>query len=128
MKKNYSSASVSLIASIFMILTIIGSLVSLIMVFLGYLHIIVAIISIILTVCVIVLMYALGNALERIEKLESALLDKKIIKESDLEKEEKTFEDLQTGNIEGVSLCKKCGYQIFEEDTECPNCHTPVKK
>ena len=25
---------------------------------------------------------------------------------------------------DNIELCKKCGYQLFEEDTICPNCNT----
>lgn len=25
-------------------------------------------------------------------------------------------------------ICKRCGAQVPEKATECPNCHTPVKK
>ena len=25
-------------------------------------------------------------------------------------------------------ICKKCGAQVPEKATECPNCHTPVKR
>lgn len=125
MKNKYNSSTISIISSIFMLLTIMGSVICLVLAFLKVIHIVIAIISIILSICYITLMYALANALERIEKLETALLDKKVIEETDLEKEEeKTFEEIENGELEGVTLCKECGYQLFEDDLECPNCHT----
>lgn len=30
--------------------------------------------------------------------------------------------DIENG--EKVKFCEKCGYQLFDDDTECPNCHT----
>lgn len=26
--------------------------------------------------------------------------------------------------VEHVKFCKTCGYQLFDDDLECPNCHT----
>lgn len=28
---------------------------------------------------------------------------------------------------DNIELCKVCGYQLFDEDVECPNCHTKRK-
>lgn len=128
MRRKFSSNLVSIIASIFTILTILGSIILLIFSFLGDVHIIVAIISILATAFLVSLIYALSNALERIEQLEKVLIDKKIIDILDLEKEEKTIEEIENAEVEGVSLCPNCGYQIFEDDKECPNCHKKIEK
>lgn len=64
----------------------------------------------------LLLLWALVNALERIEKLENQLLEKGIIK-----KEVKEAAD-------GERICKVCGYRLFNNERVCPRCNTPFEK
>lgn len=32
-----------------------------------------------------------------------------------------------TNDTNSIELCKECGHQLFDKDTECPNCHTKRK-
>ena len=53
--------------------------------------------------------------------------------EEEIEEEEscsnKIREDIETENenVNGVTICEECGWQIFEEDETCPNCGKKVK-
>lgn len=129
MKKEFTSKAVSIMASIYLLIFIVVSLVELILVCVGALHIITFLASLLSSFCILLLLMALNNALNRIERLETALLEKKIIKEKDLEeKRQPTYTEIKEGQIDGVSLCKHCGYQIFEEDIECPNCKNKIER
>ena len=107
----------------------------------GFIGFLVAVLLSLIVVAPVVLMYAVNDLLDRVEILEDKLLKKKVLTKKDLStpvKEEEIWENtnahLQPKNRKGdvivddVEFCKVCGYQLFEEDTECPNCHTKVKK
>ena len=105
--------------------------------FVGFL--VVGLLSLII-VAPVVLMYAVNDLLDRVQILEEKLLKKKVLTKKDLSapiKDEEIWENtnahLQPTNrkgevvVDNIELCKVCGYQLFEEDTECPNCHTKKK-
>ena len=86
--------------------------------FVGFL--VVGLLSLII-VAPVVLTYAVNDLLDRVQILEEKLLKKKVLTKKDLSAPVKDEEILE------IELCKVCGYQLFEEDTECPNCHTKKK-
>ena len=107
----------------------------------GFIGFLVSVLVSLIIVAPVVLMYAVNDLLDRVEILEDKLLKKKVLTKKDLStpaKEEEIWENtnahLQPTNrkgdvvVDNVEFCKVCGYQLFEEDTECPNCHTKVKK
>ena len=91
-------------------------------------------------VFIICLVYGLGDARARLSKLEdlfynknainkkdkSSLYNKKIMDKKDLElfKEGQNNLPTEIPQVEGLTYCKKCGYQIFPEEKVCSNCGT----
>lgn len=80
-------------------------------------------ISILSDIFVICIVYGLGSAQTKINRLEDLLYDKKIINAKDVENIDGIANELL--NTEGIVLCKNCGYQIFPEETKCSNCGEP---
>lgn len=75
----------------------------------------------------LILLFSLGNAIERISVLENVLLKKGIVEKNELDSVADTEGIKDNAGDIGIKLCKKCGYQLFPEDTVCPNCGTKVK-
>jgi len=107
----------------------------------GAMGVVFALLLAIVFIAPVVILYAVLNLLDRVEILEDKLLKKKVLTKKDLEtpvKEDIIWENENSklqptfkGKIiadEEVELCKNCGYQMFPEDTECPNCHTKRNK
>ena len=142
MNKNYHSGTIGVIAGALTILFVLSGIIFLILsLLLGYSYFIAFIVVIVEALIALLPLYALANAIKRIDRLEYLLLQKKIIKNKDIYEEidykkleanttieSRSLQEIQEGEIDGITLCKKCGYQIFEEDEECPNCHTKIKK
>lgn len=105
----------------------------------GFIGFLVAVLISLVIVAPVVLMYAVNDLLDRVDVLETKLMKKKVLTKKDLTApvEEEIWENANAhlqpktrkGDIvvDNVELCKVCGYQLFDEDTECPNCHTKRK-
>lgn len=127
MKRNFSSGAVSCITIMYTLAFIIMTVVEIVFVCSGVLHFSIFVTTELSSFCILVLLFALNGALDRIEKLETALLEKKVIKEKDLEDRDIiSYEEIKSGSTEGISLCKNCGYQIFNDDIVCPNCKQKI--
>lgn len=105
----------------------------------GFIGFLVAVLISLVIVAPVVLMYAVNDLLDRVDVLETKLMKEKVLTKKDLtapvEEEiwENTNAHLQSKTrkgyivVDNIELCKVCGYQLFDEDTECPNCHTKRK-
>lgn len=119
--KRYNGV-IAAIAFIGTMLFIIGIIVTLIFVIMGKLSWVYLVIELPCGLIVLISVWALNNALERISVLENILKKKDIVQEDDLEAEL----DSLTG-VKRVTHCKACGYQLFKEDKVCPNCGAKVE-
>ena len=105
----------------------------------GFIGFLIAVILSLIVVAPVVLTYAVNDLLDRVDVLETKLMKKKVLTKKNLtapvEEEiwENTNAHLQPTTrkgeivVDNIELCKVCGYQLFDEDTECPNCHTKRK-
>lgn len=63
----------------------------------------------------------------KVKVLEDLLIKKNIISQKDLQKSQPKQKEESSNFVhdeikEPITHCKNCGYQLFEEDTQCPNC------
>lgn len=81
-------------------------------------------ISIVVGVAQLILIWALYAVIDRLEVLENILLRKGVVEENDIVEEYGITDIEPDPNIDtsNIRLCKKCGYQLFPEDTTCPLC------
>ena len=79
-------------------------------------------------ILIISLLYGLGTALTKIKRLEHILHEKKLINYEDSVTINESNFTLIEPQVDNITFCKKCGYQLFPEDKECPNCKTPKEK
>ncbi len=122
MKKNNWSAIVGIVTIIYAIAFVSCELVLLIFTVQKAISVAVFLIATLSWTMSLILLLGLNNAMKRIDTLEELLLSKKVI-------EEQEIEEVESGEaVENVEYCKKCGYQLFEEDKECPMCHTKREK
>ena len=79
---------------------------------------------------IFICLLGLGDARERINNLETLLIEKKILSEKEIgnEVESRDFEDLDKSlKKQAIKLCDNCGYQIFPDENKCSNCGEIVK-
>jgi len=133
MKNNKFNNIISIISIIYTISFVFATVVLLVVAISGTLPFLTCCAIFLSSLIVLFLVQALDNALQRIDVLENALLEKKVLKEKDF------LNATQPANFAGggvdipattetVSLCEKCGYQLFPEDTECPHCKHKITK
>ena len=72
----------------------------------------------------LILLISLDDAIKRINVLENKLMEKGVVKESELNEDADLPADLED---EGIKFCKVCDYQLFPEYTECPNCGAKIE-
>jgi len=63
----------------------------------------------------------------KVKVLEDLLIKKNIINQKDLQqnqpqKDEETSNFIHEEINESITHCKRCGYQLFQEDEKCPHC------
>lgn len=76
----------------------------------------------------LILLWALNNALERIEILENVLNKKGVVERKDIEEEicSSAVKSDSVKSEKNIIFCEDCGYPISSEDEICPNCGAEV--
>lgn len=124
------TTAIRIVAYIFLISFIIAEIVTMVLValkILSWFDLLSVSISYIIQ---LILLFSLDNAIQRITVLENALLKKGVIEEKEIQTETISEQDIELAENgskidladAGIKFCKECGYQLFPEDTECPNC------
>lgn len=131
-QKSTLSNFMSLIYVIYLILFLLGTVALLIFGITGTISFVYFIIAVVADVVSLTILYTINYTLNELEKLKKELLEKKIVELKDpdapvVEQRKKyIYNQLREENTEDVTFCKKCGYKLFKEDKECPNCHKKV--
>lgn len=79
---------------------------------------------------VILLLFSLASAHARIDRLENILHKNKILSDKDMDTLDGSETDTTNADKTNTKIhyCEKCGYQLFDNDTECPYCHTKIQE
>ncbi len=79
-----------------------------------------------------ILLFSLASAHARIDRLENILHKNKLLSDSDLQELYQDEIDADGGGTRNsnkkVTYCEKCGYQLFDDDSECPYCHAATER
>lgn len=121
--KKYNNI-VATISVIFTVIYIIAVIVFIILAALRLIDWVALVVFIISGAIELILLWALNNALERIEVLENVLNKKGIVEKKDIEEE---IDGFSVEPDEKLGHCETCGYQLFPEDKVCPNCGAKVR-
>ena len=109
-------------AIVITVLSIISLIISILALTNNALSIVGFIISLLITAFDLAIFWTINGISKKVNKLVNLLEKKKVITSADTQVVDGLLE-----NGEDVSYCKNCGYQLFVEDKECPNCHMARK-
>ena len=123
-------------SGVIMILTIIAAIISTVLELVFQTHWLIIVINDLIYLVMILLLAELHTNTKKIKHLEELLIEKHVVEEQDFvepdvveqaEIAEKNAVD-STGSSTNIRFCPKCKYQLFPEDTICPNCQTSIEE
>lgn len=123
--------AVHVIAIAYLVLSIIVLIAMIILCVVKYLTFFDCIIFVVSSIISLILLFSLDDAIQRITVLENKLMEKGVVTENELCSYESSGDIVESPTdlaAKGIVFCKNCNYQLFPEDTVCPNCGTKVKR
>ena len=126
-----SNTAVHIIAIVCLVIFIISQIVLIALMIAKYATFIEWLIFTIPNIISLILLFSLDDAIRRITVLENKLMEKGVVDESELNTHEPIIDVVESPidlTAKGITFCKKCNYQLFPEDTKCPNCGAKVER